>query len=541
MLGEAGFARPDRPGKPAGTRAVAPAGAATAGSPRSIAMKLRVPALNLKAKLMALMTIMLALTLGAQLIVSLTTQEQVIETTRQNVRDLASAIQISVEYLTSVGNLDRNRLQSYVQSLKRKGLEVSIATSKALIINSSNPSLIGAALNPGSLGSVTDVELGGGRPYPIPIPGLRLDPLDQTTTVYVIPVQVEDHLMGYVQVVANFKDFGRPLRKYQLYLLSVAFGIFAIGLIFSFILAQRYVTPLHAVAAAAQGVVEHGLEPVPEARRRDEIGLLTRSFNEMVRQLRRAREREAELNRLERFTALGQLAGALAHEIKNPLNFLSLALDQFRARYAPVLAAGSDQEHFLRQVGVMKQEVRRLSELVESFLHYGRPIEIRPAPTDLRAVVEAVLALSDSKLKSQGIAVHLEGWERAAVLSVDAEKLHACFLNVIANAIAAMPEGGELRIALAEEEREARLSFSDSGQGIDPELAPHIFEPFFTTKREGIGLGLFVSKAIVESHGGTIAIGPTPSGRGTTVVFTFPLKAGAAISDESSVGPGSRG
>ena len=74
---------------------------------------------------------------------------------------------------------------------------------------------------------------------------------------------------------------------------------------------------------------------MPEAHRRDEIGLLTRSFNEMVGQLRHAREREQELNRLERFTALGQLAGGLAHEIKNPLNFISLALDQMRARYAP--------------------------------------------------------------------------------------------------------------------------------------------------------------------------------------------------------------
>ena len=135
--------------------------------------------------------------------------------------------------------------------------------------------------------------------------------------------------------------------------------------------------------SAAQNIMARGLEPVPEGKRRDEIGLLTRSFNEMVEQLRHAREREAELNRLERFTALGQLAGGLAHEIKNPLNFISLALDQIAH---PLCApARARDRNFLHQIAMMKDEIRRLSELVQSFLNYGKPIEIHPAPTDLRA------------------------------------------------------------------------------------------------------------------------------------------------------------
>ena len=151
------------------------------------------------------------------------------------------------------------------------------------------------------------------------------------------------------------------------------------------------------------GSMARGLEPVPEAHRRDEIGLLTRSFNDMVGQLRRAREREQELNRLERFTALGQLAGGLAHEIKNPLNFISLALDQLRMRYAP--QQPNDREAFLHQLGIMKDEMRRLAGLVQSFLHYGKPIEIFPAPTDVLHLVDEVVALSESKMKSQGIGV----------------------------------------------------------------------------------------------------------------------------------------
>ena len=281
--------------------------------------------------------------------------------------------------------------------------------------------------------------------------------------------------------------------------------------------------PIHAVANAAQNIAARGLEPVPEAHRRDEIGLLTRSFNDMVGQLRHAREREQELNRLERFTALGQLAGGLAHEIKTPLNFISLALDQLRARYAP--QQPNDRETFLRQLGIMKDEMRRLADLVQSFLHYGKPIEIFPEPTDVHELVDEVVALSESKMKSQGIELVEECIEPAPILNVDVEKLRTCFINVVANAIQAMPEGGTMRITFRRVEGSMVISFSDTGAGIEAGVADHVFEPFFTTKREGIGLGLFLSKAIVETHGGRIDIGPNADGPGTTLTFTFPPSA----------------
>jgi signal transduction histidine kinase len=481
-------------------------------------MEIRLPALNLKAKLMALMVVLLGLTLGAELLVSLNTQTRIVEATQDNVKELASAIQISVQELTSVGSFDRDRLQNYVSSLHSNGLEVSIASSKDLIINSSNPALIGEAINRGAVRSVAArPPARGGDPFSVP--AFTVGPAGEQT-VYLIPVEVEDHLLGYVQVVADFADFARPLEEHRIHLLTVAMAIFAIGLVFAYVLADRYVEPIHAVAAAAQNIAARGLEPVPEAHRRDEIGLLTRSFNEMVDQLRRARERETELNRLERFTALGQLAGALAHEIKNPLNFISLAIDQLRARYAPQLQG--DQDNYRRQLGVMKDEVHRLSELIQSFLNYGRPIEIHPAPTDVRALLGNVLELSDSKLRSQSIRTVQHGAEAPVILKVDAEKLHACFINVVANAIQAMPEGGELTIAFRREGDNEVITFSDTGAGIDPEVASHVFEPFFTTKREGIGLGLFFSRAIVERHGGTIRIGSNPEGHGTTVTFILP-------------------
>ncbi|HYB90433.1 MAG TPA: ATP-binding protein [Candidatus Binataceae bacterium] len=478
------------------------------------------PALNLKAKLILLMVILLAMTLGAEVWFSLGAQRAIVENTEQKVKDLANAIQISVQELTSVGPTDRERLHNYVSSLHTRGLEISIASSQNQIINSSNPRLIGAAVEPRTAQQVAAEELKNPNDV-LTIPATRLGTPERETTEYEIPVRVEDHLLGYVYVVANFGDFAQPLAENRMNQLTVALAIFAIGLAFAYILADRYVKPIHVVAAAAENIAARGLEPVPEAHRRDEIGHLTRSFNEMVSQLRHAREREQELNRLERFTALGQLAGGLAHEIKNPLNFISLALDQLRARYGRQLEGDSD--NFVRQIQMMKDEVRRMSELVQSFLHYGKPIEIHPTPTDVRQLVDGVLALSESKLRSQGIEIVEEGDEVPAILSVDAEKLRTCFMNVVANAIQAMPDGGRMQIGFKRAGGNLTISFSDTGAGIEPAVVGHVFEPFFTTKREGIGIGLFLSKQIVESHGATITIGPNASGQGTTVTFTFPL------------------
>jgi hypothetical protein len=475
------------------------------------------PVLNLKAKLILLMVVLLGLTLGAEVWVSLGTQDAIVRTTQQKVKDLASVIQISVQQLTSVANIDRDQLQNFVAKLPNKGLEVSIASSENLIINSSNPQLIGAAVTPPTDSSIVTHQV----MLPEAEGRMGVAPPLHETTEYLIPVKVEDHLLGYVRVVANFAEFAQPLQQNRVYQITVALVIFAIGLGFAYLLADRYVEPIHEVAAAAQNIAARGLEPVPEANRRDEVGLLTRSFNDMVSQLRRAREREHELNRLERFTALGQLAGGLAHEIKNPLNFISLALDQLRTRYSAQLT--QDRDGYLRQLVIMKDEVHRLSELVQSFLHYGKPIEIHPAPTDLRQLIDGVLAISESKLRSQGIEVNQSPNGAAAMLNVDAEKLRTCFVNVVANAIQAMPDGGKLSIGIGQQDGTLEVSFSDTGPGIDPEIAEHVFEPFFTTKREGIGLGLFLSKAIIETHGGRISIGNNQAGAGTTVTFSFPL------------------
>src|SRR5271154_237885 len=156
---------------------------------------MRLPALNLKGKLLALMMALLALTLGTQMMASFRAQEAIIQTTEEKVKDLASVIQISVQELTSITPTDPELLQNYV-SKHASGLEVSIASSKDLIINSSNPKLIGAALNPEIVRALTAMRTGNpDEPVAVPASLLGLD--DTESTVYFIPVAEENHLLGY--------------------------------------------------------------------------------------------------------------------------------------------------------------------------------------------------------------------------------------------------------------------------------------------------------------------------------------------------------
>ncbi|HYK66064.1 MAG TPA: hypothetical protein VEY94_14065, partial [Patescibacteria group bacterium] len=190
------------------------------------------PALNLKAKLIVLVVGLLALTLGAEVWVSLGTQAEIVTSTQEKVKDLARVIQIGVQELTAVGNTDRDKLHSYVDNLHTQGLEVSIASSENLILNSSNPQLIGAALRPKQAEWLTPEQLKHPE-HLVTIPAGKLG-LAPETTVYLIPVEVEDHLLGYVQVVANFGDFAQPLEESRTRELLIAFAIFAIGLVFAY-------------------------------------------------------------------------------------------------------------------------------------------------------------------------------------------------------------------------------------------------------------------------------------------------------------------
>src|SRR5262249_4061275 len=235
---------------------------------------------------------------------------------------------------------------------------------------------------------------------------------------------------------------------------------------------------------------------------------------------------EERLHFAERTTALGRLASAVAHEIRNPLNFINLSIDHVRERLAPEEAR--KREDFDRILSNMKAEISRLNRLVGDFLSFGKPMRLHPRLVSIEEVLGEVAAVVEHKAKDQGIALEVAADEGLPRIVADPELLKTCFLNLMINAVDAMPEGGVLglsvRRATADQTDTLVVAVRDSGHGMTAEDIASAFEPYFSTKDTGFGLGLALTQNIVSDHGSTIALESMP-GQGTTARISLPLVA----------------
>jgi signal transduction histidine kinase len=253
----------------------------------------------------------------------------------------------------------------------------------------------------------------------------------------------------------------------------------------------------------------------------------------MVERLREKRQLEERLHFAERSTALGRLASAVAHEIRNPLNFINLSIDHVRERMAP--AEPGSKEDFDRILRNMKAEISRLNRLVGDFLSFGKPMRLDTRPCALDEVLREVASLVDHKAKDQGVALRVEAEPGLPRVTADPELLKTCFLNLMINAVDAMPEGGLLTVGIRARNAgagspEVEVRVSDTGHGMTPEAITSAFEPYFSTKDAGLGLGLALTRKIVSDHGGVIELESVPS-RGTTARIRLPLVTAAATGD----------
>jgi signal transduction histidine kinase len=220
---------------------------------------------------------------------------------------------------------------------------------------------------------------------------------------------------------------------------------------------------------------------------------------------------------------VGRLASAIAHEIRNPLNYINLTLDHLRTAFAPEDA--SKRATFERLAVQLKAEVARINTRISEFLNYTRPCKLQLRPLDVRCEVEDALRMVEVEAAEHGIKTEIiQPGERPIVLG-DAGSLRSVFTNLIIDSLHAFNNsGGALTITLLAhpEENIAQIDVSDTGKGIPAEDIPKLFEPYFSTKETGTGLGLAIVKKAVEDHGGTIAVKSTP-GEGTTFSITLPL------------------
>lgn len=250
---------------------------------------------------------------------------------------------------------------------------------------------------------------------------------------------------------------------------------------------------------------------------KDELGRVV-AIVAVGRDLSERRKLEAQLLQSQKLAALGVLAGGIAHEIRNPLSISSSA--------AQFLQEETGDPEFRREcVGKVLDGIRRASVVIEDLLRFARPgAEIDMAPLDLVPVVREAVALARHQASIQRIKMTVELSESPVRISGVASLLQQVFMNLLLNALTAMPEGGELRVTVGREGEEACVQIADSGRGMSAAEAERIFDPFYTTAPvgSGSGLGLSISYSIVRQHFGVIEV-ESAEGNGSTFTVRVPL------------------
>ncbi len=270
------------------------------------------------------------------------------------------------------------------------------------------------------------------------------------------------------------------------------------------------------VLAVAKGNLNHEIH----IESTKELSELSKAFNHMTKKLRELRQIEQELVRKDRLAALGELSAGIAHEIRNPLGIIKSSAQILKKN-----AAGDDKVKELTSFII--DEVERLNRVVTNFLDFAKPQSLNREENSLSVIVEKSLRLLEPQIEQQEIKV-LKHFKTGIphVLS-DAELLEQVFLNLVINAVEAMPRGGELRIELGETgsggagRNHALVKFSDTGAGIPEEIKNKIFNPFFSTKEQGTGLGLSIVHKIIELHEGQITVDSSPES-GTAFTIKLP-------------------
>ena len=230
-------------------------------------------------------------------------------------------------------------------------------------------------------------------------------------------------------------------------------------------------------------------------------------------------EHRDALRRAHHFATLGRLAAGLTHEIRNPLGALFLHIDLLEEEYRDPSPASSTL--IPQTFSEIRTALTRLDELVQDYLSLVRVSTIELNVQDMGATVQAWAAELESRAAQQGVTIQLEGHATVGPLAFHPSTLRRAVLNVVHNALEAMPQGGTLTLECARTAREVHLRVRDSGIGIPAEQVPRIFEPLYTTKPGGTGLGLYIVREILVAHEGRVTV-ESVEGQGTTFTFTFP-------------------
>lgn len=323
-----------------------------------------------------------------------------------------------------------------------------------------------------------------------------------------------------VQVTESQGEHSRTLRWMAWGLVGVGTLGSLAGLLLGYGVARglrRSIHRLQVSVRAAADKLGQDLPAVdmPEPGDLDGLNEQMRGLAEQVEQVvQQLQQREREVLRAEQLAAVGRLAAGVAHEIRNPLTSIKMLVQTGREETA---AGGLPAD----DLTVIELEIRRIERSLQTFLDFARPPKLQRAQLDLGPLVEHVLSVIRGRAVKQNVEVFFDRPQGSMVVEADADQLRQVLVNLVLNALDAMAQGGRMEIRLRPAHDAVELSVSDTGPGIAAAILPRLFEPFVSDKETGLGLGLSVSKRIVEEHGGSLR-GMNRHEGGACFVLTLP-------------------
>jgi signal transduction histidine kinase len=245
-------------------------------------------------------------------------------------------------------------------------------------------------------------------------------------------------------------------------------------------------------------------------------------YHDQNRHLAGIVEIERRLEKAERLSSLGQLAAGVAHEIRNPLNAISMATQRLKRDFVPLDSNRTDD--FQNLSGVIRDEIKRLNGIIEEFLAFSKSRRLELHNFSITEVLQKIVSLIREEASARNVIIETKWRHAPAIIPMDINKLQQAFLNLIKNAMESMPAEGKIIITVDKEgKRYIVVSIADTGCGMTAEEIERIFNPEYTTKEKGLGLGIPLASEIIRGHGGDIRV-ISREGEGTTFEVVLPVK-----------------
>ncbi len=245
-------------------------------------------------------------------------------------------------------------------------------------------------------------------------------------------------------------------------------------------------------------------------------------FHDQNRHLAGIVDMERRLEKAERLSALGQLAAGVAHEIRNPLNAISMATQRLKRDFGPSDEARA--QDFQNLSSVIRDEIRRLNGIIEEFLSFSKTRRLELSDFSVTEVLQKIIQLMQEEASARGIVLETRWKVAPAVIPMDINKLQQAFLNFVKNAMESITEAGKITITVEKESKKyLRVSITDTGCGMTEAEIERIFSPDYTTKEKGLGLGMPLAMEIIRGHGGDVRV-TSQHGAGTTFDVILPIK-----------------